>query len=189
MKWIVAALAVIGFGLLAYFSVMFVGPHMRVQQHVLTYQKRMPLPPKGMVPVEPDPYDVPTARKAAGLRNPLPDTRANRDRGKVYYGYYCVFCHGENGQGDGPVGYSYMPAPANLHALRILRMSDGELFRSMLLGIGHEPVLRGVVLPEHRWYLVTYVRALGRTSRKPAQNPAEYVILPRPDRDIKRIHQ
>lgn len=104
-----------------------------------------------------------------------------RDRGKVYYNYYCVFCHGENGQDDGPVGYSYMPGPTDLHAPRIVEMTDGDLMRAMLLGIGHEPVLSRIVHPDHRWYLLSHVRELGKTPRLPAENQGGQVILKGPE--------
>ncbi|MFO0753889.1 MAG: hypothetical protein U0411_11275 [Thermodesulfovibrionales bacterium] len=151
-------------GGIAYFVVMFTGPHMATQPHLLPYEQPMPPPPPGVVPVEPDLKAPPPEAQAAGLRNPLPDTPENRARGRVYYGYYCVFCHGESGRGDGPVGNSYMPRPADLGDPGLLDKSDGELLRSLLLGIGHEPVLRYVVPPEHRWYLVLQVRAFGRTT-------------------------
>lgn len=180
MKWIVAGLVVIVIGTLVYLSAMFTGPRMRVQQHVRAYQKSMPHPPPNTVPVGPDRYAVPPPREASGLKNPLPENKASRDRGKIYYSYYCVFCHGENGQGDGPVGYSYMPVPTDLHAPKIVKMSDGDLLRAILLGIGHEPVLQRVVLPEHRWYLVTYTRALGQTPREPTQDPGKLVVPQNP---------
>jgi hypothetical protein len=34
------------------------------------------------------------------------------------------------------------------------------LLRMMLTGAGHEPVLGYTVLPEHRWYLVLFLRSL-----------------------------
>ena len=37
-------------------------------------------------------------------------------------------------------------------------LSDGQLFQAMLTGPGHQPVLERVVPPEHRPYLVLYVR-------------------------------
>lgn len=181
MRWFIAFVALVGIGTLVFFTVMFIGPRMRVQQHLRTYQRVMPLPPRGIVPVEQDRYALPTTGQAAGIRNPIADNQANRDRGKVYYGYYCIFCHGENGQGDGPVGYSYMPAPTDLHAPKMLEMSDGELLLRMLTGTGHDPVLPRVVVPEHRWYLVAYVRALGKTPRQPAENQGSQVILRGPE--------
>jgi cytochrome c1 len=63
----------------------------------------------------------------------------NYARGKIYYGYYCSFCHGDKGDGFGPVGYSYNPVPADLHTAKIQSMSDGELLYAMLTGTGHAP--------------------------------------------------
>ncbi len=177
LKCFLAAVGLLGIGILGYFIVMFTGPHMNVQLHIRAYERPMPLPPKGMVAVEPEGYAVPTRERGDGSTNPIPDTQENRERGRVYYSYYCVFCHGENGQGDGPVGYSYMPAPTDLHDPKVVAMSDPDLLRGMLLGIGHEPVLSRVVLPQHRWYLVRYVRTLGRTPRIAAENQGRQVIV------------
>ena len=101
----------------------------------------------------------------------MADTAADRARGKVYYDYYCVFCHGDKGDGNGPVGESYVPVPADLRAAKIQAYADGELLRAMLVGTGHEPVLGRVVHPEHRWYLVLYVRSMtvGRGTRRSAR--------------------
>src|SRR5574337_1925365 len=91
MKWFLTGVTLIGIGTFTYFAIMFTGPRMRVQQHIRAYQRVMPLPPEGIVPVEQDRYALPAARQAAGIRNPVADNQDNRDRGKVYYGYYCIF--------------------------------------------------------------------------------------------------
>jgi len=39
-------------------------------------------------------------------------------------------------------------------------LSDGALYRAMLTGIGHEPVLSYVIEPKARWYVVSYMRYL-----------------------------
>jgi mono/diheme cytochrome c family protein len=117
----------------------------------------MPATPAGVVPVDLE-SPLPTADDASRLRNPLPATKENIARGKVYYNYYCVFCHGEQGDGAGPVGEAYVPVPADLRSRKILAYSDGQMLRAMLLGEGHAPVLQRTVYPEHRWYLVLYVR-------------------------------
>ncbi len=145
----------------AYVYFMLTGPHMKDQPHILAYQYQMPLPPKGIVPVEPDENALPSPDQLMRLRSPLPDTPGNRSRGKTYYDYYCVFCHGDTGQGNGPVGNGYMPKPADLHSPGILQMSDGELLKAMLTGPGHDPVLTRIVPVRHRWYLVLYTRVIG----------------------------
>jgi len=105
---------------------------------------------------------LPSEAEAGSVRNPLSDTPENVARGAVYYQYYCVFCHGETGNGDGLVGESYVPTPADLGQAKFATYSDGELLRACLLGTGHAPVLERVVAPEHRWYLVLYARQFGQ---------------------------
>ena len=139
--------------------ILYEGPRMTVQHHVREYQMIMPDRVAGTVTVVP-PIRLPSPAEAARLNNPLPSTGENLARGQVYYQYYCVFCHGDTGAGDGPVGQSYIPKPADLGSKKIAAYSGGGLLRAMLTGIGHEPVLERVVPPEHRWYLVTFVRSL-----------------------------
>ena len=139
--------------------VLYEGPRMRVQHHIRAFQMFLPDIPAGTQPVHP-PERLPTALQAARLKNPLPANADNLARGRVYYGYYCVFCHGESGAGDGPVGQSYLPRPADLRGGKMAGYRDGDLLRSMLTGTGHEPVLERVVAPEHRWYLVLFLRSL-----------------------------
>jgi hypothetical protein len=143
-------------------------PHMKYQAHLRAYDAQMPLPPEGSVPTVPSGYEVPTTQQAKSLKSPLANpSAADLKRGQTYYGYYCLMCHGDQGDGDGPVGESYMPVPANLRTSRVHDMSDGDLLRAMLTGYGHEApdgksVLGYTIPPEHRWYLVMYVRELGR---------------------------
>ncbi len=139
---------------------MFSGPRMRVQPKLLPYQALLPATPDGIVPVVAKPALVPSAEAVGRLRNPLPDTALTRETGQVYYGHYCAFCHGRTGRGDGPVGYSYTPAPTDLTQPRMQGLSDGEFYRAMLTGVGHEPVLGYVIRPQATWYIVHYVRAL-----------------------------
>ena len=106
------------------------------------------------------PDRLPSAAKAGDLKNPLLPSAVNLAAGTVYYHYYCVFCHGEKGDGNGPVGNSYTPRPADLRSRRIAGYSDGQLLRAMLTGLGHEPVLGRVVAPGHRWQLALFVRSL-----------------------------
>ncbi len=155
----IGLLVIAGFSVAGY--LVFSGPRMTVQPNLRTYDARMPLPPPGIVPVEAlaEPR-VPAASEARALVNPLPPGERNLAAGRVWYNMHCAFCHGGSGAGDGPVGRSFSPAPADLRSARIAAMSDGELLRAMLTGPGHEPVLERVVLPERRWPIVLHVRTL-----------------------------
>ncbi len=141
---------------------MFVNPRMRDQPKATPFQAVLPAAPEMTVAVAEAPSLVPSPAMASGLRNPLPDTEQTRQTGRVYYGYYCVFCHGEDGRGDGPVGRSYVPAPTDLTAPSVQTLSDGALYRAMLTGTGHAPVLGYVVDPNAPWYIARYVRTLSR---------------------------
>jgi len=151
--------AVIALALGVALCLLFTGPRMRDQINIRTYQAQAPATPEGSAPVEAPP-GAPMDEELAGLTNPLAATADNVERGRTYYQYYCVFCHGGTGAGDGEAGRSFFPSPPSLHSARVQSASDGSLFRTMLTGVGHEPVLAYTVLPEHRWYLVLYLRSL-----------------------------
>jgi len=148
---------------------MFSGPRMRVQPKLIPLQAQLPAMPEGIVPISTEVPIVPPAQAAEQLRNPLPDTEHTRQTGRIYYGYYCAFCHGQAGRGDGPVGNSYTPVPTDLTGPRVQSLSDGALYRAMLTGTGHEPVLDYVIEPKARWYIVSYVRHLGGEQVRPEQ--------------------
>ncbi|OHB64047.1 MAG: hypothetical protein A2Y76_02715 [Planctomycetes bacterium RBG_13_60_9] len=139
---------------------MFSGPRMRTQPKMMPYQATVPALPQGMVPVSIEAPAVPSIEESRQSRNPWPDTERTRRAGQVYYGYYCLFCHGSTGRGDGPVGRSYTPVPTDLTSPPVQDLSDGALYRAMLTGVGHDPVLPRVVTREAPWYIVSYVRHL-----------------------------
>lgn len=150
----------IGFGLTITY-LLFTGPHMYIQPNYRPFQAVMPVTPPGTVPVKDVIEPIPSKEQAQKLINPVANTRENIDKGKVYYGYYCVFCHGDKGDGFGPVGFSYVPVPSDLRTQKIRSMTDGEILNSMLTGTGHAPMLQRIIPSEYRWYLVLYVRQLG----------------------------
>ena len=165
MKWYLLVLGIGTAVMLLVSGFLLTGPHMYVQPHIRTYEAPMPPTPAGAVPVDPLPT-IPSPEEAAALKSPVAATEESLARGKVYYQYYCLMCHGEAGAGDGPVGESYIPVPADLRTPKVRTMSDGLLLRAMFLGEGHEPVLAYTIRPEHRWYLVAYTRELAKEGSK-----------------------
>ena len=161
MKWAIRlGLVFVATALFAWGVAAFTGPRMKTQISIKTGESVMPPLPEGVVSVERPNWPAPTTQQAAGMRNPLERTAANIAAGRVYYGYYCAFCHGGQGTGNGEVGESYVPTPANLHDGRLDKYSDAQLLRRMLTGDSHAPQMERVVHPEHRWYLVLYLREL-----------------------------
>ncbi len=90
----IALAAAIAAGAVAY--LLLDGPRMKEQPHLLPYQDTVCLAPQGAVPVEGS-GAWPEADSLTQTTPALPDAGA----GKVYYGYYCAFCHGERGDGNG----------------------------------------------------------------------------------------
>lgn len=133
------------------------GPRMRIQPSIQPFEKQMPDMPKGVVPTS-GRLQTFTLEQSKLAANPLPKTSTNLQNGRIYYGYYCLMCHGAKGDGNGPVGESYVPKPADLSAPAVTKLSDGELYKRMLTGIGHDPVMGQTVLPNQRWPIVMYVR-------------------------------
>ena len=56
--------------------------------------------------------------------NDLPDFTISE--GQVVYQRYCLFCHGEKGEGDGQNAFSLPSRPANLNKI-VLERSDEQL--------------------------------------------------------------
>ncbi len=152
-KYIIGLGILIVIGLAASAYLLFTGPHMENQENLRTFEKSEMLPPPHSIPVEKAP-ELPAMDES----NPLQNNPENFNRGRVYYNYYCVFCHGEYHDGNGPVGKSYIPKPADLRADSIKNMRDAELIRKMLTGIGHTPVLERVIPYKYWWYLGLYIK-------------------------------
>jgi hypothetical protein len=157
-----AILAIAGF----IFYLMFFNPRMKVQPKILPNQAWLPQLPQGVVVINSYYEPVPSELQAMQMKNPIADTTQNIKTGRLYYGYYCAFCHGQQGQTTGPVGRSYVPAPADVTAPQVKVKPDGLLYRNMLIGPGHEPALQYIIPPGHRWYLVTYMRYLQSEAQK-----------------------
>lgn len=136
------------------------GPRMENQQSLRPYKQQFPSMPDGATPISG--RTVTFAVEQSKLTNPLPATSANIRDGRIYYGYYCLMCHGSRGDGNGPVGESYLPKPTDLSSPTTSKMADGQLYKAMLSGTGHDPVMIDTVLPRHRWPLVLYVRQFAK---------------------------
>jgi len=165
----------------AFALVLLRGPRMWTQEHVRTFQSAVPDMPPGVAPVTDTQPLVPAGAEAAGVPNPLAPTPENTARGLVYYQYYCLFCHGAIGDGNGYVGQSYVPKPADLRTPEIQSRADGDLLRAMLLGAGHAPVLEEIVPEQHRWFLVLAMRSFA--AAPPGQTPAPIALPTGPELD------
>lgn len=150
-KAIIVLVALTIIALIIVAVLLFSGPRMMNQPSLRAFESRVELIPEKSVFYNQKGMDIDKII--------LPDANANNlEKGKVYYGYYCVFCHGEDGSGNGPVGQSYTPVPADLTKGNLQSYETKELYEVSFKGIGHEPVLERVISPEHRKLILVYLK-------------------------------
>ncbi len=132
----------------------------------------MLVPPKGTWPKnrKPYPYWNPETgfndAEAAGreLKNPYGSEASPEftQLGKRHYTNYCVYCHGENLDGNGPVAEKWKPIVVpSLVSEKVRNFPDGRIFHIITAGQG----LMGTYIhqvPEEkdRWAIVNYIRQI-----------------------------
>jgi mono/diheme cytochrome c family protein len=100
---------------------------------------------------------------ANSLLNPIPASPASTDAGHALYEANCLACHGPEGAGDGLVGLTLNPRPADLRAHAVPGVhSDGQLYRWITGGFPGSvmPAFAETLTDEERWHLVNYLRTL-----------------------------
>ncbi len=101
----------------------------------------------------------------AGKRNPLPATAENIQAGKQLFEKKCARCHGVSGHGDGPDAKGLVPAPANLAAIRRMRMASDAYFYWTISEGGAQfntemPSWKGTLEESEIWKLILYLHEL-----------------------------
>jgi len=123
------------------------------------------LPPEGTVPVtggEPDNSKM-TDAEAATLVNPRSRSLESLENGRYQFEIYCVTCHGQRGQGDGPVsitgdiagpfiGVLPIAGPASVVKVR----SEGHVYNTIRYGRRRMPAYSRITSGD-RWDIVNYL--------------------------------
>ena len=132
---------------------------MNDQESVRTYEKKMPDGPPGTIPISGG-VEVLSRTEPQDLKNPVSPTAAAVSQGKAAYFNFCVHCHGPKADGNGTVGQSFAPLPANLTDPQVLAQTDGELYYKVSLGFGRHPALASTIAEQDRWAVIHYLRSL-----------------------------
>ena len=103
----------------------------------------------------------PMAEAFPQLTNPLAGDADSANRGKDLYVKNCAKCHGESGNGYGPVSHGFTTWPRQLWAWNSTGPeTDGYLYWFITNGRSDMPPW-GIILSENeRWDLVSYVKTL-----------------------------
>lgn len=91
---------------------------------------------------------------------PFEITREDLERGQERFDIYCAPCHGRTGAGDGMVVQRGHRVAASYHIDRLRGMPAGYFFDVITNGFGAMPDYRSQIVPEDRWRIVAYIRAL-----------------------------
>jgi len=83
-------------------------------------------------------------------------------RGRERFTIYCAPCHGAVGNGNGITKQYGMGATLSYHDDRLRNMAEGEIFNTITNGIRTMFPYGDKLVPEDRWAVIAYVRALQR---------------------------
>lgn len=95
--------------------------------------------------------------------NPIPPNQESIAAGSAVFATNCVPCHGVSGKGDGPVGLTMNPRPADLsqHAMPGAH-TDAQLYEWITNGFPgtRMPAFKSTLSDTDRWHLVNFMRTL-----------------------------
>ena len=117
------------------------------------------LPPEEAVPVSRPFY----LAQGQDMENPVQADEVSLQRGEILFNLNCAVCHGEDGQGNGPVTKFWKEdarPPANLMDEKATLYADGALYAFITQGIGVMPPLRENLTERQRWDVINYLQYL-----------------------------
>jgi mono/diheme cytochrome c family protein len=93
-------------------------------------------------------------------QNPVSADAVSLQRGQILYSFHCALCHGDTGQGDGPLAEYFARTPENLVAGRAAADFDGSVYLVIQQGFGEMPSIAENLTVRERWDVINYVRSL-----------------------------
>lgn len=96
-------------------------------------------------------------------KNPLPGTSETIAAGRKAFGYYCVSCHGLDGQSTGvPFANRMSPPVPSLASAEVQSYTDGQLKWIIDNGVypSGMPASKGMLSEEEIWSIIHFVRNL-----------------------------
>ncbi len=112
----------------------------------------------------------PTAEavSTSGYRNPLRISGPLLARGRERFDIDCAPCHGRAGDGQGMVVRRGFPAPPSYHSDRLRNAPDSHFYDVITHGYGVMYPYGDRVVPQDRWAITAYIRALQLSQHAPA---------------------
>jgi len=116
--------------------------------------------PRGIIPYSLEKSDENRLFAGQNLQNPIQINEANLIKGKEKYEIFCIYCHGEVGNGQGYLVTSgrYPYKAADLLSDKIKNAPDGEIFHVISVGWGIMGAHASQISPEDRWRITSYIK-------------------------------
>jgi len=133
---------------------------MEIQPSYRPMENPLPVPARS-IPIEGAVY-IPNSQVLPV--NPTKADDASITRGAELYNINCKMCHGQTGEGNGPVAaFLTNFKPANLTSPLIQAFPDGQIFMTISNGVPERmPPLNENLTVSERWDVVNYVRTLSK---------------------------
>jgi mono/diheme cytochrome c family protein len=167
-KIIVIASILVAFVLIAYKGLTiidndFMPGRMRETPAIKPYEEPLLIMEQGVIPFE---GGEAVYRAAHGKKLNSPIVRGDPNSiklGRTLYSTYCAQCHGKYHDGNGTVGQSFHPLPADLRSVKVQTLPEGMLFKEISYGVpnGRQPPLATTIEVMDRWRIVAYLKSLG----------------------------
>ena len=138
---------------------------MHYQESFRTLEPPRFLAPEGAVPVD-GRAPVYTTEQITQLDNPIPADEASIAMGQQLYNVNCAVCHGEGGNGDGPMAQRFIDhpdarPPAVLTADQYVGLEDNFFYGVLVNGRPPwMPAFDHLLEGEEMWHLINYIRSL-----------------------------
>jgi len=132
---------------------------MEIQPSFSAQEEPLPVPPRSI------PIDGPAYIPNLGApNNPIQADDVSISRGETLFKINCVMCHGETGEGNGPISALIANKPANLTSIITQSKTDGALFLTITNGVeGKMPPMIENLTVRDRWDVINYIRTLKPT--------------------------
>jgi mono/diheme cytochrome c family protein len=113
--------------------------------------------PRGYVPYEYDNTLEGLNSARAELKNPLPVTQENLDKGRELFGYFCAVCHGDKGDGQGILTQreKFLGIPSYADPGR--NITEGSIYHVQMYGINAMGDFVAQTTPDERWQITMHV--------------------------------
>lgn len=122
-------------------------------------------PAENTIPRGSEVYEYPNTfegknQASANLKNPLPYTERNVNKGGQLYDIHCAICHGFEGDGKGPLveREKFLGIPGFDDPNR--DMSEGNIYHVMYYGLNNMGSYAAQTTTKERWQIDHYVHAL-----------------------------